>query len=130
MKINQAFISYLKFLLLCGYRAIWIYPIRCKKLKVVRNYRDLYNVALWEIKQLSVFGKVCMISAPLFSGGTGNFCKNLDILKRYYRMISKEGEIIWNQIPYLDVKVQKWAKCIELNTSKNSTFLCAAYPIK
>ena len=103
--------------LLSIYRCCWINPVRRIKFSFVHNYKELYFVALWEIKQLSRFGKVSMVSAPLFSGGTGNFHPNVKILKAYIEHISSEGEIVWSQIPYLDVNIRRWAN-IQIDTSK------------
>lgn len=104
-------------LILALFCIIWIVPVRVIKLRHVTSYQELYEVALWEIKQLSLFGPVVMVSDPLFSGGTGDFHKNLLILERYIKFISTDGEIVWSQIPYLDVHVRKWAN-IKLDTSK------------
>ncbi len=108
----------MKYLIICLYRALWIWPRKSFKLLFVKNYNDLYNVAVWEIKQLSIFGSVSMISAPLFSGGSGTFENNLQILKRYYRFLSQGNKVIWNQIPYLDLKIKRWAKNLTINTSE------------
>lgn len=99
------------------FKICWIIPVRLIKLKFVVNYQQLYQVAVWEINQLSLFGSVVMVSAPLFSGGAGNFHKNLSILNQYIKLISSDGEIVWSQIPYLDINVSKWAN-IHLDTSK------------
>ncbi len=108
----------MKYLLICLYRALWIFPLRSLKLIRVKNYSDLYRIALWEIRQLKRLGNVSMISAPLFSGGSGSFKSNLRILQNYINFYSRRGSVLWNQIPYLDLKVQKWARNIDIQTSE------------
>lgn len=108
----------MKYLIIRLYHIMWILPIRSLKLMFVRDYTDLYHVALWEIKRLSVFGPVCMVSAPLFSGGTGAFKENLRILAYYIYHLRNENKIVWSQVPYLDVKIKKWARNIQFNTSQ------------
>ncbi len=105
----------MKNLLLRLFQALIIAPLRALKLRSVTDYADLLAVALWELKLLSAFGPVAMVSAPLFSGGTGDLSQNLRILEQYIASLSRT-QIIWSQVPYLDMRVQKWAKRISFNT--------------
>ena len=98
-------------------RVLYVMPLRLLKFRKVKNYQNLLDVAIWEINILNKFGNVSMISAPLFSGGVGSFEKNLKILENYTGYLSSEGEIIWSQIPYLDLKLKRWSK-IKVDTSK------------
>ena len=109
---NRLFVTKRKFILffLTLYQIIWINPVRRYKMRKVKNYFDLYQVAIWEIDLLSHFGPVRMVSAPLFSGGVGDFQKNLKILERYINYISSDGDIVWNQINYLDVHIKRWSQ--------------------
>lgn len=52
-----------------------------------------------------------MVSAPLFSGGSGDFNQNLLDLRHYIVLVEQSGTLVWSQIPYLDVQVKRWSKC-------------------
>ncbi|WKZ24919.1 MAG: hypothetical protein QY321_00615 [Patescibacteria group bacterium] len=103
-------------LILRLYMLFYLWPVRNIKFLSVKDYVDLLQVAKWEIEKLSFFGDVYMISAPIFSGGSGSVDENIKVIKRYYQKTLQEGYVIWNQIPYLDIKIKRWTK-IRVNTS-------------
>lgn len=73
-----------------------------EKLKKVSNYVELFEVALFWIRENSFNSFVC---APIFSDGTDSIAENIQKLDDQINQLTEQGNKVFNQIHFLDINL-------------------------
>lgn len=73
-----------------------------EKLKDVKDYNELLQVAFWYIEKNSLD---TMVLGPIFSQGSDNTANNLDRLEAIISNLENQGSKIFSQIPFLDINL-------------------------
>ena len=90
------------------------------KLKTVRTFEELLEVALWEIQ---TGGFDTMISFPIHTGGLGNASDNIRHAQQFIQQLGITNFKIWNQIPYLNQNLSVTPKMTNMEWMFNRFYI-------
>lgn len=89
--------------------------ILLKKLKEVKDYNELLQVAFWYIEKNSLD---TMVLGPIFAHGPDHTANNLDKLELVTADLEKQGIKVFSQIPFLDINLAQQTQMHHFETEQ------------
>ncbi len=86
-----------------------------EKLKEVKDYNELLQVALWYVQENKLD---TMVLGPIFAHGSSEIANNIEKFEGVILKLEQEGVKVFSQIPFLDINLAQETKIHHFEDAK------------